>query len=39
VAEEDRGDPVLMLPTPVLAAALAVALAVPLLGWALLARP
>ena len=28
-----------MLPTPVLAAALAVALAVPLLGWALLARP
>ncbi|TFV53643.1 type II secretion system F family protein, partial [Geodermatophilus sp. DF01-2] len=28
-----------MPPTPVLAAALAVALAVPLLGWALLARP
>ena len=28
-----------MLPTPVLAAVLAVALAVPLLGWALLARP
>jgi tight adherence protein C len=40
VAEEDRGDPVLMsLPPLVLAAAAAVALAVPLLGWAVLARP
>jgi tight adherence protein C len=41
VAEEDRGDQVLMssLPLPVLAAALAVAAALPLLGWALFARP
>jgi tight adherence protein C len=40
VAEEDRGDPVLMSTPPVvLAAAGAVALAIPLLGWALLARP
>jgi tight adherence protein C len=40
VAEEDRGDPVLMsIPPLVLAAAGAVALAVPLLGWAVLARP
>jgi tight adherence protein C len=40
VAEEDRGDPVLMsIPPLVLAAAAAVALALPLLGWAVLARP
>jgi tight adherence protein C len=40
VAEEDGEHPVLMsIPPLVLAAAGAVALAVPLLGWALLARP
>jgi tight adherence protein C len=40
VAEEDGEHPVLMdIPPLVLAAAAAVALAVPLLGWALLARP
>jgi tight adherence protein C len=41
VAQEDRGDQVLMsaVPVPVLLAALAVAGALPLLGWALLARP
>jgi tight adherence protein C len=41
VAEEDRGDQVLMttLPPLVLAAAAAVALALPLVGWAVLARP
>jgi tight adherence protein C len=41
VAEEDGEHPVLMttLPLPVLGAALAVGLALPLLGWAFLARP
>jgi tight adherence protein C len=41
VAEEDGEHPVLMstLPPPVLAAALAVGLALPMLGWAALARP
>jgi tight adherence protein C len=41
VAEEDGEHPILMatLPIPVLAAALAVGLALPLLGWAFLARP
>jgi tight adherence protein C len=41
VAEEDSEDQILMttIPSPVLGAALAVAGAVPLLSWALLARP
>jgi tight adherence protein C len=41
VAQEDGEHPILMnaLPSPVLGAALAVGLALPLLGWALIARP
>jgi tight adherence protein C len=41
VAQEDGEHPVLMsaLPPPVLVAALAVSLALPILAWALLARP
>ena len=42
LAQEDGGDQVLMttiLPVPVLAAAVAVVSAVPLIGWALFARP
>jgi tight adherence protein C len=41
VAEEDGEHPILMtpIPAPVLAAALAVGLALPVLGWAVLARP